>query len=57
MWLKSIEAQAEHFFPEHKFIAESIQKKAQDHISTTAGGVAKGLQRQPFFKRLVKEIY
>ena len=56
MRFKSVKSKIKHFFPEHKFIAVSIQKKAQYHISSPAGGITESLQRQPFFKRLVKKI-
>jgi hypothetical protein len=56
MRFKSIETEAEHFFPENILIAERILKKTQQHIGTTTGCITESLQRQPFFKRLIKKI-
>ena len=56
MWLESIKTQVEHFFPENKLIAKSVQEKPQHCVGTATGCIPEGLQWKPFSKRLVKKI-
>ncbi len=56
MWFESIKPEAKYLLFENELVAESVQKKAQQGIATTACCITESLQRQPFFKRLIKKI-